>query len=88
MYSVKNTDLLFTGTTNGTMNVYQCNYSKGNKINNVRSIKLKDNGIVSAITSNNENVLALAYSKEAKNGRWDVDYDLKHSGVAIVKLFE
>lgn len=88
MYSVKNTDLLFTGTTNGTLNIYQCNYSKGNKINNVRSIRLKENGIVSAITANNENVLALAYSKEAKNGRWDVDYDLKHSGIAIVKLFE
>lgn len=88
MYSVKNTDLLFTGTTNGTLNIYQCNYSKGNKINNVRSIRLKENGIVSAITSNSENIVALAYSKEAKNGRWDVDYNLKQSGVAIVKLFE
>lgn len=88
MFSFKNTDVLFTGTTNGVVNVFNCNYAKGsNKINLMSSIQLKDEGIISAISGFGSSI-CMAYSKEAKNGRWDVDYSLKHSGLAIVKLFE
>lgn len=88
MFSFKNTDMLFTGTVNGTVNAYSCNYAKGsNKINCISSIQLLEDGVISAISGNDKS-LCFAYSKEAKNGRWDVDYNLKHSGLAVVKLFE
>jgi WD40 repeat protein len=88
MFSHKNSDLLFTGTTEGNINIYNYNFLKGNKkINFFKNMKLKENGIVSCINGNKDQ-LVVAYSKEAKNGRWDVDYDLQASGICIVKIFE
>lgn len=86
--SYRDSDLLLSGTLGGIINVYAANYTKSiNKINLIGSIKLHDKGIISAI-ANSGKILACAYSKDAKNGRWDVDETIKHSGIAIAKVFE
>ena len=87
MFSFKNTDLIFTGTIGGKVNVFNSNYNKGSKINLLSSFCLLNNGIVSSICGFKGN-LVLGYSKDAKNGRWDTDYSLKKEGIAIVKILD
>lgn len=88
LLSFRDSDLMLSGTVGGIINVYGANYTKSiNKINLIGSIKLHDKGIVSAI-ANNSKIIACAYSKDAKNGRWDVDESIRHSGIAIARVFE
>lgn len=87
LFGFKNSDLFFTGSTDGNIEAFSCNYNKTNKISKLANINLLKEGIVSVINGN-KNTLCVAFSKEGKNGRWDVDYNLKKSGIAIVKLLD
>ena len=88
IHAIRNSDLCLTGSINGNINVFKANYSKNiNQIENLGRVNILNNGIVSCLSSNDKLLIA-GISKDAKNGRWDVDNSLKHSGVAIVKIFE
>lgn len=88
LHAVRNTDIVFTGGINGQIRAYKANYSKNvNHIESVGSLTINQtNGIVSCINSNSR-LLVAGFSKDAKNGRWDTDYSLKHHGIAIVKVY-
>lgn len=87
LFGFRNSDLFFAGSTEGNIEAYSCNYNKTNKMSKLANINILKEGIVSVINGN-KNSLCFAFSKEGRNGRWDVDYELKKSGIAVVKLLE
>jgi len=97
---IKNSDLIFSGSSNGYLNVYKFNQNSGKRdkanpekfvtseIVPIKNIPLKNKGCVNAIKVNKNNqFLVLANGKDCRLGRWDSEPKAKN-GISIVKLFD
>ena len=83
--TIKNSDLIFSGSLNGKLNVYRCH--AGNKIDLIKDINVS-NGCVNAIKVDKTNqFMVVGYGKDTRNGRWFTDNKAK-LGISIVKLFK
>jgi ribosomal RNA-processing protein 9 len=98
MSAIKNSDLLFTGSSDGNLNIYKYSKAVPNKSNPSLHIKekielldklpLKTRGCVNAIKVNKTNeFMVLGYGKDSKLGRWETLNKAKN-GICIVKLFD
>lgn len=85
---IKNSDLIFTGSTDGNLNCYKYDpNSNDNKIEMINRLNLRD-GCTNVIKPNAKNeFLVVANSSDTRLGRWDV-IDHAKTGISIVKLFE
>jgi ribosomal RNA-processing protein 9 len=84
--SVKNSDLVFSGSNDGKLNFYK--YYKDNyTIENINSIDLGLSCVNSIKVSKTGDFLIATNSKEPRLGRWDVVPTAKN-GISIVKLFD
>ena len=96
---IKNSDLIFSGSSNGFLNCYKYNQIskkesstpgkfKESNIVLIKDIPLKNKGCVNAIKVNSTNqFLVLANGKDSRLGRWDSEPKTKN-GISIVKLFD
>lgn len=86
--SIKNSDVVITGSVEAKINVYSADFAKPvNSLKQLQSINLLNNGIVSCLNFN-KGILVAGFSKDSKNGRWDIDYNLKNSGIAIARIID
>ncbi len=82
--TIKNSDVAFSGSLNGFVNVYRC--SEGNKIEVVRSFEV-NKGCVNSMKVNKTNeFMVVGYGKDQRLGRWFTDNQAK-TGISIVKLY-
>lgn len=87
MYSFYNSDLCISGSCEGIINLY--NFENNDKINftKEKSIQLTNKGCLNVIKGNKEgNMIIIGNGNDAKNGRWNSEYNIK-TGISIVKLF-
>jgi len=95
---IKNSDLIFSGSSSGCLNFYKYNHVKKenstpgkykeSNIVIIKDIPLKNKGCVNAIKVNSTNqFLVLANGKDSRLGRWDSEPKAKN-GISIVKLFD
>lgn len=82
--TVKNSDLVFSGSLNGFVNAYRC--FEGNKIEVVKRFEV-NKGCVNSMKVNKTNEFMVAgYGKDQRLGRWFTDNKAK-TGISIVKLY-
>lgn len=95
---IKNSDLVFSGSSNGYLNIYKFNQTnnlntgKFEKANadlvHIKNVPLKNKGCINAIKVNKTNqFLVIANGKDCRLGRWDTEPKAKN-GISIVKLFD
>jgi WD40 repeat protein len=82
--TIRNSDIIFSGSLNGKMNVYRC--FNGNNISLLKNIEV-EKGCINTIKVNKTNeFMILGYGKDQRLGRWFTDKTAK-CGISIVKLF-
>lgn len=82
--TIKNSDLIFSGSMNGKINIYRC--FEGNKIEHINNIDVA-RGSINTIKINKTNeFMVVGYGKDQRLGRWFSDNNAK-TGISIVKLF-
>jgi WD40 repeat protein len=94
--AIKNSDLLFSGSSDGNLNVYRYLKAEGDR-NNIkakerielfRKVPLGQKGCINAMKVNKGNeFMILANGKDCRLGRWDTQNKAKN-GISIVKLFD
>jgi ribosomal RNA-processing protein 9 len=91
--TIKNSDLIFTGSSDGFLNVYKFTKSdpKKNvkeKLELLKKINIENKGCINCIKVNKTNeFLVLGHGKDGRLGRWDCKNKTKN-GISIVKLFD
>ena len=91
MGCIKYSDLIFTGSNKGSINLYKVSEEdKKNKLNveKKNTIEIKNSGCVNSMKeSRNGDFIVCGNGCDGKNGRWDWDYD-SNIGISVIKLFQ
>jgi ribosomal RNA-processing protein 9 len=84
---IKNSDVIFTGSNDGNLNIYKYSPNDVDKIIVFKNFYLRDGVINSIKTTKNNDYAVVAHGRDNRLGRWDVIEDTKN-GISVVKLFE
>lgn len=96
--AIRNSDLIFSGSCDGNLNVYKYTKAIANKTNPslhvkekidlLKKVPLNNRGCVNAIKVNKTNeFMVLGFGKDSRLGRWDTINKSKN-GICVVKLFD
>jgi ribosomal RNA-processing protein 9 len=96
--AIRNSDLLFSGSCDGNLNVYKYTKAIANKTNPslhvkekidlLKKVPLNNRGCVNAMKVNKTNeFMVLGFGKDSRLGRWDTINKSKN-GICVVKLFD
>jgi ribosomal RNA-processing protein 9 len=84
---LKNSDLIFSGSNNGTLNFYKYQPEDTNKIELIRSMQLREGSLNAIKVDKMNEFLVVGNGRDSRLGRWEVEENAKN-GISIIKLFE
>jgi WD40 repeat protein len=84
--SVKNSDLILSGSSNGFINFYRYQEKEQNKIEIIKKLQMKTISCINSLKfSHDKSFVVASHSKNGKFGRWDIQNKAKQ-GLSIIKL--